>query len=100
MKPVAHTHTYKCCFSWLVRINVTFHTPHAILDLKNPSICFLLLSINQSNFYSANIPGEARLSGGKAKSKRCVLRCLLKVATEMAERTDSERLFQRDRAQE
>ena len=68
-------------------------------------------STNQSNFYSANIPGKARLSGvttksvfnskiketvprhqlavgcasverGKAKSKRCVFRCLLKVATE------------------
>ena len=25
-------------------------------------------SINQSNFYSANIPGEARLSGATAKS--------------------------------
>ena len=83
-------------------------------------------SINQSNFYSANIPGEARLSGttaksvfnsstlpqhqqamgsdgiygGKAKSKRCVFRYFLMVATEMAERTDSGRLFQRDGAQE
>ena len=80
-------------------------------------------SINQSNFYSANIPGEARLSGttatsrkqfrninrpwevmvsmgGKAESKRCVFRYFLKVGTEMAERTDSGRLFQRDGAQE
>ena len=85
--------------------------------------------INQSNFYSANIPGRARLSGltaesvfnskidetvpchqqaircagvqeGKAKSKRYVFRCSLKVATEMAEWTASERLFHRDRAQE
>ena len=83
-------------------------------------------SNNQSNFYSANIPGKARLSGmtaesvfnskidetvpwyqrvvgcagicgKKAKSKRCVFRCFLKVATEMAEWTDSGRLFQRDR---
>ena len=92
----------------------------------------LLGSINQSikiNFYSANIPGEARLSGatarsvfkyvvveaipkhqqtiehtgvygGKAKSKRYVLRLFLKVATEVAERTDSGRLFQREGAQE
>ena len=35
-------------------------------------------------------------TGGKAKSKRYVLRHLLKVATEVAERTDSERLFQRE----
>ena len=32
---------------------------------------------------------------GKAKSKRCVFRCFLKVATEMAERTDSERLLKK-----
>ena len=86
-------------------------------------------SINQSNFYSAYIPGEARLSGAtaksvinstieetlpqhqqamgsdgiygrKAKSKRCVFRYFLKVATELAERTDSGKLFQRDGAQE
>ena len=36
----------------------------------------------------------------KAKSKRCVLRCFLKVATEMSEWTDSGRLFQRNGAQE
>ena len=78
--------------------------------------------INQSNFHRANIPGEARLSGmtaesvfknkideavqlhqraiglagvygGKAKSRKCVFRCFLNVATEMAERTDTSRLF-------
>ena len=38
--------------------------------------------------------------GGKAKSKRWVFRYLLKVATEMAEQTGSERLFPRDGAQE
>ena len=38
--------------------------------------------------------------GEKAKSKICVFRCFLKVATEMAERTDNGRLFQRDGAQE
>ena len=85
--------------------------------------------INQSNFYSANIPGKASLSRataksvfntkieetvpwhqqatgsdgiyrGKAKSKRCVFRYFLKVATELAKRTDCGRLFQRGRAQE
>ena len=38
--------------------------------------------------------------GGGTKSKRYVLRRLLKVATEVAERTDSGRLFQREGAQE
>ena len=38
--------------------------------------------------------------GGEAKSKRYILRRLLKVATEVAERTDSGRLFQRERAHE
>ena len=38
--------------------------------------------------------------GGKAKSKRCVFRCFLKVAAEVAKWTDSRRLFQRDGAQE
>ena len=37
---------------------------------------------------------------GKAKSKRCVFRYFLKVVAEMAEWTDSGRLFQRDGAQE
>ena len=88
-----------------------------------------ILSIYQSDFYSADIPGEARVSGvtaesvfsskidetvlwhqwfvgcasvyrGMTKSKRCVFRCFLKVATEMTEQTDSSRLFQRDGAQE
>ena len=80
--------------------------------------------INQSNFYSANIPslglvaqqadrcsnikslrlfrninrplGTPVSTAGKAKSKRYVLRRLLKVD----ERTDSGRLFQRKGAQE
>ena len=39
-------------------------------------------------------------TGGKAKSKRYVLRRLLKVATEVAERRDSGRLFQREGAHE
>ena len=38
--------------------------------------------------------------GGKTKSKRYVLRRLLKVATEVAERTDSGTLFQREGAHE
>ena len=37
---------------------------------------------------------------GKAKSKRCVFRSFLKVVTEMAEWTDSGKLFQREGAQE
>ena len=86
-------------------------------------------SINQSNFHSTNIPGIARLSGatsksvfnskideavpqrqlvighagvygGKARSKRYVLRHFLKVATEVDKRTDSGKLFQTEGAQE
>ena len=44
--------------------------------------------------------GSDGIYGEKAKSKRCVFRYFLKVATELAEWTDSGRLFQRDRAQE
>ena len=44
--------------------------------------------------------GNDGIYRGKAKPKRCVFRCFLKVATEMAERTDSGRLLQRDGAQE
>ena len=74
-----------------------------------------VISINQSiHFYTANIPGKARLSGmtaesvfnskiseavpwhqwavwfasvyrEKARSKRCVFRCFFKVATEMTQ---------------
>ena len=44
--------------------------------------------------------GSDGIYGGKAKSKRCVFRYFLKVATELAERRDSGRLFQRDGAQE
>ena len=43
---------------------------------------------------------HAGIYEGKAKSKRCVFRSFLKVSTEMAEQTDSRRLFQRDGAQE
>ena len=39
-------------------------------------------------------------TGGEAKLKRYILRRLLKVATEVAERTDSGRLFQRERVHE
>ena len=44
--------------------------------------------------------GNDGIYGGKAKSKRCVFRYFLKVATEMAERKDSGRMFQRDGAHE
>ena len=86
-------------------------------------------SINQSSFYSTNIPGIARLSGatsksllnskideavpqhqkvlghacvygGKVRSKRYVLRHILKVGTAVDERTDSGKLFQREGTQE
>ena len=42
--------------------------------------------------------GHASVYEGQAKSKRCVFRCFLKVATEMAEWTDSGRLFPRVKA--
>ena len=44
--------------------------------------------------------GNDSIYGEKAKPERCVFRYFLKVETEMAERTDSGRLFQRDGAQE
>ena len=44
--------------------------------------------------------GRDGMCGEKAKSKRCVLRYFLKVASEMAGRTDSGRLFQRDGVQQ
>ena len=100
---------------------------HQSLDIGGPQRwqCWQFAIINQSNFYSANISGVARLSGttsksvlnskideavpqrqqvighadvceGKARSKRYVLRQFLKVETEMDERTDSGKLFQRE----
>ena len=86
-------------------------------------------SINQSNFYSASIPdierlsgttsksvlnskmdeavpqcqqviGHASVHGGKARSKRYVLRLFLKMETEVDEWADSGKLFQREGAQE
>ena len=44
--------------------------------------------------------GRDGIYGGEAKSKRYVCRYFLKVATEVAERTDSGRLFQGDGVQE
>ena len=44
--------------------------------------------------------GSDGIYGGKAKSNKCVFRYFLKAATELAERTDSGRLFQREGAQE
>ena len=106
------------CHSSILQSSVIYHTLICHPEWKATN-----QSINQSNFYSANSPGGPMLSGataeslflnkskklfpninrpsgGKAKSERCVFRCFLKVATEMAERTDSGRLFQRDGAQE
>ena len=47
-----------------------------------------------------NIKGRAGVHRERAKSKRCVLRCFFKVATEMVEGTDSGKLFQRHGEQE
>ena len=44
--------------------------------------------------------GHAGVCGGKAKSKRYVLRHFLKAETGVDERTDSGKLFQREGAQE
>ena len=44
--------------------------------------------------------GHDSVYGGKARSKRYVLRHFLKVETEVDEQTDSGKLFQRERAQE
>ena len=44
--------------------------------------------------------GHAGVYGGKARSKIYVLRNLLKVETEVNERTDSGKLFQKEGAQE
>ena len=52
--------------SWLRRdIGATEISLIDSLDIINQPIN---QSINQSNFYSANIPGEVRLSGATAKS--------------------------------
>ena len=51
-------------------------------------------------FCNINRPLGVLVSIGERPSqKRCVLRCFLKVATEMAERADSGRFFQGDLAQ-
>ena len=53
-------------------------------------------------FHNFNRPLGTTVSTGEghAKSKRHLLRRLLKVATEVAEWTDNGRLFQRERVQE
>ena len=58
--------------------------PHQCLTMKSMQ----LRSINGPS-------GRAGVYVGKARSKRGVFRCFVKVATEMAERRDSGRLFQR-----
>ena len=50
--------------------------------------------------YIDGLLGVASVYGVTAESKRCVLRCVLKVATKMAEWRDSGRSFQTGRAQE
>ena len=49
------------------------NTPAPVTTIRRKEICFVQnwyfkQSINQSNFYSANIPGVARLSGATARS--------------------------------
>ena len=56
--------------------NITTFQKHAnsnsIINVNsrpaNQNRCIINQSINQPNFYSANIPDEARLSGATAKS--------------------------------
>ena len=107
----------------------TFDTFDTFDDIPNMQVVFMqdtFVSPYRSNFYSANIPGEARLSGstaesvfsskideavpqrqqvirhagvygGKARSQRYILRHFLKVATEVDERTDSGKLLPKRR---
>ena len=58
------------------------------------------ISVQQQNRGHSSITSTGqracRYLWGKGQSKRCVFRCFLKEATEMAELTDRGRLFQRD----
>ena len=63
-----------------------------------PNQCSTVKSRKQ--FRNINMPLGMQVSIGERPSQRDVFRCFLKVATEVAERTDSGRLFQRDGAQE
>ena len=63
--------------------------------VQQPNQCSTAKSMKQ--FHGINrLLGVPVSQGGEAKSKRCVLRCFLKVATEMDEQTDCGRLFQRE----
>ena len=67
---------------------------------RQPNQCSTAKS--RKHFRNINRPWGVMVSNGRgeAKSKRCVFRYFLKVATELAEWTDSGGLFQRDGAQE
>ena len=54
----------------------------------------------RKQFHDINRPSGMPVSMGERSNQKCVLRCFMKVATEMAERTDSSSLFQRDGSQE
>ena len=59
------------------------------------------IGVQQQNRWKSSVTSTGMpLSMGERPSQRCFFRCFLKVGTEMAERTDSGRLFQRDGAQE
>ena len=62
------------------------------------------MGVQQQNQWSSSITSMGHLAcwcqWRKTKSKRCVFRCFLMVATELSECTDSGRLFQSKGAQE
>ena len=64
--------TKNCTCKWLLSIMTPqlWTANHPMIDISHKQFGPLphIMSINQSNFYSANIPGKARLSGVTAKS--------------------------------
>ena len=65
---------------------------------RQPNQCSTAKSRKQ--FRNINRPWGVMVSMGKGQIKEMCLLIFLKVATELAEWTDNERLFQRDGAQE
>ena len=61
------THIYQQCAAPAFYHMWDPQRTHRYLDLDSAKVC-ATKSINQSNFYSANIPSKARLSGATAKS--------------------------------
>ena len=67
--------------------------------LQQPKWCSTAKSMKQ--FHKINRPSGIIVSTGERPSpKRCVWRCFLKIATEIAGQTDRRSLFQREGAQE